>query len=59
VVPGDYVRVTGFVSEFQNQTQLSSINAVTICDTNPVTVTPTLVTLPFLDTAYPERFEGM
>ncbi len=59
VAVGDFVRAAGFVSEFQNQTQLSSINAVTVCDGDPLTATPVNVTLPFSDTVYPERFEGM
>ena len=59
VAVGGYVRVTGFVSEFQNQTQLSSVNAVTVCDANPLMVTPSNVVLPFPNTAHPERFEGM
>lgn len=58
VAVGDLVRAAGFVSEFQNQTQLSSINAVTVCPT-PLTSTPVSITLPFSDTLYPERFEGM
>ncbi|MFZ2488491.1 MAG: ExeM/NucH family extracellular endonuclease, partial [Anaerolineae bacterium] len=58
VAVGDYVRVTGFVSEFQNQTQLSSVNAVINCD-DPTTVSPVPVLLPFPDTSYPERYEGM
>ncbi|MEZ4770989.1 MAG: ExeM/NucH family extracellular endonuclease [Caldilineales bacterium] len=59
VAVGDYVRVSGTVSEFQEQTQLSSITAVTICDNDPVFATPVTVTLPFSETVYPERFEGM
>lgn len=59
VAVDDYVRVSGTVSEFQNQTQLSSLTAVTICQNDPVVATPVTVTLPFPDTAYPERFEGM
>ncbi len=55
---GDYVRVAGTVAEFQNQTQLTTLTAVTICPFQ-ATATPVNVTLPFPDTAYPERFEGM
>ncbi len=58
VAVGDYVRVAGTVAEFQNQTQLTTLTAVTICPYK-ATVAPINVTLPFPDTAYPERFEGM
>ncbi len=56
---GDYVRVSGTVGEFQDQTQLGTLTAVTICDTDPLTVTPTPMTLPFPSLDYRERFEGM
>ena len=59
VAVGDYVRVTGFVSEFEQQTQLSSISAVTLCDNDPTVATPIEVTLPFSVTTFPERYEGM
>ena len=58
VAVGDYVRVAGTVAEFQNQTQLTTLSAVTICPFQAA-VAPVNVTLPFPDTAYPERFEGM
>ncbi|MFZ2361492.1 MAG: ExeM/NucH family extracellular endonuclease, partial [Anaerolineae bacterium] len=58
VAVGDYVRVAGTVAEFQNQTQLTTLTAVTICPFQAA-VAPVNVTLPFPDTAYPERFEGM
>ena len=58
VAVGDYVRVAGTVAEFQNQTQLTTLTAVTICPFQ-ATATPVNVTLPFPNTAYPERFEGM
>ena len=54
---GDFVRVTGYVSEFQQQTQISSVSAVTGCGTGAAPAQ--VVTLPFPDTAYPERFEAM
>ena len=59
VAVGNLIRASGFVSEFQDQTQLSSINQVTICDPGPVAVTATPVTLPFPALGYRERFEGM
>ncbi|MCB0250614.1 MAG: ExeM/NucH family extracellular endonuclease, partial [Anaerolineae bacterium] len=59
VAVGDYVRVSGTVGEFQEQTQLTSITSVTLCENDPVSATPVSVTLPFSETVYPERFEGM
>lgn len=59
VAVDDYVRVSGTVGEYQDQTQLGTVTAVTICDNDPVVATPVTVTLPFPNTAYPERFEGM
>lgn len=57
VALGDVVRVSGTASEFQDQTQLSSVTAITDCDTG--SVAPTDVTLPVLSADYLERFEGM
>lgn len=59
VAVGDHVRATGFVSEFQNQTQLSSLSAVTVCASGVTLPTASNVVLPFPNTAHPERFEGM
>ncbi|MDH4117763.1 MAG: ExeM/NucH family extracellular endonuclease, partial [Acidimicrobiia bacterium] len=56
VALGDVVRVTGTAGEFQDQTQVTATGVVA-CGTG--TVTPTDVTLPFPDAAYPERYEGM
>ncbi|MBM6401191.1 ExeM/NucH family extracellular endonuclease [Phycicoccus sonneratiae] len=53
---GDVVRVTGQVSEFQGQTQVSS-SAVEVCGTG--SVEPTEVELPMADAAAYERYEGM
>jgi uncharacterized protein len=54
---GDVVRVTGQVSEFQDQTQISSSSLVT-CGTGP-SVAPVDVVLPFASATYLERYEGM
>ncbi|MBR0568216.1 ExeM/NucH family extracellular endonuclease [Azoarcus sp. L1K30] len=56
VALGQSVLVTGNVSEYQDQTQISASNIVT-CGAG--SVTPTDVTLPFPDANFPERFEGM
>lgn len=53
---GDVVRVTGTVSEFQGQTQVSA-STIRVCGAG--SVTPTTVTLPFGTLEEPERFEGM
>lgn len=58
VAVGDVVRVAGYVSEFQQQTQISSVASVVVCPGDPV-VTPSSVTLPFDSTTSPERYEGM
>ncbi|MDX2007585.1 MAG: ExeM/NucH family extracellular endonuclease [Meiothermus sp.] len=56
VALGDVVRVSGSVSEFQFQTQISATSVVK-CGTG--TVAPTDVTLPFASPTDAERFEGM
>ena len=53
---GDVVRVTGTVSEFQEQTQVNS-SAVLACGTG--TVSPQTVSLPASSVTDLERFEGM
>ena len=54
---GDLVRVNGTVSEFQGQTQLSTVTGIVICGTG--SITPTDVALPAPDAGYLEQFEGM
>ncbi len=53
---GDVIRVTGSVSEFQGQTQISASSLLS-CGTG--TVDPVDVTLPFPTADYAERYEGM
>jgi predicted extracellular nuclease len=53
---GDTVRVTGTVSEFQGQTQISA-SAVQVVGSG--SVAPVDVTLPFPSADYAERYEGM
>ena len=56
---GDIVRVTGSVSEFQGQTQVSARgDGVVVCDES-ASVAPTEVQLPFSSEADRERYEGM
>ncbi|MFW7413562.1 ExeM/NucH family extracellular endonuclease [Demequina sp. SO4-18] len=57
VALGDVVSVTGEVSEYQGQTQASFAD-VTVLGTG-ASVTPASVTLPFVDDAEAERYEGM
>jgi predicted extracellular nuclease len=55
---GQKVRVTGTVSEFQGQTQIStSDSAIVACGS--AGVEPTEVLLPFPDAEFAERYEGM
>ena len=54
---GDLVRVSGNAEEFQDQTQIGSVTSVATCGTG--TVTPIDVFMPFPDSTYLERFEGM
>jgi predicted extracellular nuclease len=53
---GDVVRVTGSVSEFQGQTQISASSVVN-CGAG--SVSPTDVTFPVPDATYLEQYEGM
>jgi uncharacterized protein len=55
---GDEVQLTGAVAEFQGQTQLSSVEQLTLCARGR-TVTPTALTLPVPELAFLERYEGM
>ncbi len=59
VAVGNFVRVSGTVTEFQSQTQLSSLTEAVVCTGGPTTATPANVVLPFSALDYPERFEGM
>lgn len=56
VSPGDVVRVTGTVSEFQEQTQVTATQVVA-CGAG--SVTPTDVTLPVASLTALEAYEGM
>jgi predicted extracellular nuclease len=57
---GDVVQITGAVSEFQGQTQLSLGNCSSVITTGASgLVTPTAVSLPFPALGYLERYEGM
>jgi uncharacterized protein len=53
---GDVIRITGIVSEFQGQTQIS---ASTIANCGAGTIAPVEVTLPFPAVDFPEQYEGM
>jgi predicted extracellular nuclease len=62
VAAGDVVRVAGTVSEFNSSgtflTEVSSVTRVLVCSSG-ASVTPAVLSLPFTDTAFPERYEGM
>jgi uncharacterized protein len=55
---GDQVRVRGTVTEFNGLTELSSVNAVSLCSTGNST-TSTSVSLPVAAVTDLERYEGM
>ncbi len=57
VSPGQLVRVTGQVLEFQDLTEIGGTLTVLQCGTG--TVTPVDVTLPVADATFLERYEGM
>lgn len=58
VALGDEVRLTGAVSEFQGQTQLSGISGLTVLSSGNA-VTPAALSLPFASATAPEAAEGM
>ena len=57
VALGDLVRVTGTVSDYQGQTQISATTIVVLSSGN--TITPTDISLPFASAAVEEQYEGM
>ncbi len=54
---GDVVRVSGAVSEFSNQTQITAAT-ITVCSSG-TTITPLDVELPVASATFLERYEGM
>jgi len=56
---GDVVRVTGRVSEYYEQTQVSATSPTSVVFCGTGTVVPTAVTLPFTSATQPEQYEGM
>ncbi|MEL7644202.1 MAG: ExeM/NucH family extracellular endonuclease, partial [bacterium] len=56
---GDVVRVTGKVSEYYSQTQVSATSPTSVVYCGTGTVAPTDVTLPFTSATQPEQYEGM
>jgi hypothetical protein len=64
VSPGQVVRVTGFARERFNQTALNGANnngspVTQIVQCGSGSITPTDVNMPFDNTDFPERYEGM
>lgn len=57
VTLGEIVRVTGAVSEFQDQTQIGSVTSLRKCGTGGVT--PVDVTFPVPSATHLEQYEGM
>ncbi len=56
---GDLVRVSGTVQEYYEMTQLGSVTSVSLVDSGNPLPTVTQISLPFSDTTYLERYEGM
>lgn len=59
VAVGQVVRITGAVAEFQGQTQITPASPAAIVACGTGSVDPTDMLLPFPDTAFAERYEGM
>ncbi|MCB0060682.1 MAG: lamin tail domain-containing protein, partial [Caldilineaceae bacterium] len=61
VAPGNTVRVTGQVAEFNGLTELTSVTTVEVCPTASTIadVTQRQVTLPYTDPSELERYENM
>jgi predicted extracellular nuclease len=57
VALGDLVSVTGTVSDYQDQTQISASSIVVLSTGN--TISPTDIILPFASVAVEEQYEGM
>jgi len=55
---GDSVSVTGTVGEYQGQTQISTVTALSVLNSG-ATVTPATVALPFASATSAEVYEGM
>jgi hypothetical protein len=56
---GDYVRVTGTVTEAFNKTELNSVTAVTVLSSGHTLMAPVDINLPVAAVADLERYEGM
>jgi uncharacterized protein len=56
---GDVVWVAGTISDFQDQTQVSRFSGVPVVHCGTASVDPVDVELPFADTNFAERYEGM
>jgi len=55
---GDRVRVTGTVNEYFGMTEMSGISAIEVCATGG-NIQPVDVSLPFANSTFLERYEGM
>lgn len=56
---GDYVRVTGTVTEFFNKTEISPATSVSVLSSNNSVMAPIDITLPVAAVTDLERYEGM
>ncbi|MCJ7569997.1 MAG: ExeM/NucH family extracellular endonuclease [Anaerolineales bacterium] len=55
---GDHVRVTGYVDEYYELTEITDVSHLEICSTGNV-VAATLISLPVMDAGELEAYEGM
>ncbi len=58
VNPGDHVRVTGYVDEYYNLTEITGVSHLEICSSGN-SVTPTVISLPLVAISDLEAYEGM
>ncbi len=58
VAVGETVRVSGRITEFQEQTEMDNVTGLTVCSAGSP-VSPTVVTLPETTNGELERYEGM
>lgn len=56
---GDHVRVRGFVDEYNNLTEITSVSQVWVCDTGLSIVDPVVLSLPLTTVDDLEPYEGM
>ncbi|GAB4198226.1 MAG: hypothetical protein OHK0022_17270 [Roseiflexaceae bacterium] len=59
VSAGDLVQISGTAKEFNEQTQIDTVTALTVCSSGNTVPTPIDIDLPAPSTTWLERYEGM